>query len=103
MVRTFAFVVLLLTPSVIDALSNSDPVTERIVGMAIQQQGASLFLQELTDNVGGRMTGTPESLAAAQLILSTLHTPVSKMRISKSSSLNLCGIAVPFWPMLRDH
>ena len=69
MVRISALVAALLTVSVIYALGNNDPVTERIIGMVIEQQGASVFLQELTDNVGGRMTGTPESSAAAQLIL----------------------------------
>src|SRR5215471_12942589 len=72
MARTFLFVVMLLTASVY-ALDNSDPVIERIVGMAIEQQGASVYLQELTDSVGGRMTGTPQNSAAAQLILSTLR------------------------------
>ena len=71
MLRIFS-VVILLTASAY-ALDNSDPVVERIIGMAVEQQGASVFLQELTDNVGGRMTGTAENSAAAQLILGTLR------------------------------
>ena len=34
--------------------------------------GASRFLETLTDNIGGRITGSPESKATADLILRTL-------------------------------
>src|ERR1041384_1318173 len=46
---------------------------ERITGAAFTRQGASAFLESLTDRVGGRVTGSPESRAAAELILSTLR------------------------------
>jgi carboxypeptidase Q len=44
----------------------------RIIGAAISSGGASTFLQTLTDSIGGRVTGSPESRAAAELILATL-------------------------------
>ena len=47
-------------------------IPSRIAGAALTNGGASAFLQTLTDTVGGRVTGTKESLAAAELILRTL-------------------------------
>lgn len=44
----------------------------RVVGYSVVRGGAYSFLEKLTDNVGGRITGTPECRAAADLILSTL-------------------------------
>lgn len=73
MLRISALLAVLVTASLIHAVGTGDPVTERIIGMAIEQQGASQFLQELTDRVGGRMTGTPADSAAAQLILNSLR------------------------------
>jgi carboxypeptidase Q len=49
-----------------------DAVTERIVGAAMTRGGAMAFLETLTDTIGGRVTGSPESRAAAELILKTL-------------------------------
>lgn len=46
---------------------------DRIVGMAMARGGAHSFLQRLTDSIGGRVTGSAESRAAAELLLSTLH------------------------------
>ena len=44
----------------------------RIVGYAMTSGGASAFLETLTDTVGGRITGSPESQATAELILKAL-------------------------------
>lgn len=49
-----------------------DAVIERIVGAAMTRGGAMAFLETLTDTVGGRVTGSPESRAAAELILKAL-------------------------------
>src|SRR5260370_3390028 len=44
----------------------------RIVGEAMTRGGAIRFLEILTDRIGGRVTGTAECRAAAELILKTL-------------------------------
>jgi carboxypeptidase Q len=44
----------------------------RIVGASMMSGGASKFLETLSDNIGGRITGSPESKATAELILHTL-------------------------------
>src|SRR5713226_2235103 len=44
----------------------------RIVGEAVTRGGAIRFLETLTDRIGGRVTGTAECRAAAELILKTL-------------------------------
>ena len=44
----------------------------RIVGYALVGGGAPKFLETITDRVGGRITGSPESRATAGLILKTL-------------------------------
>ncbi|HEV2699091.1 MAG TPA: M20/M25/M40 family metallo-hydrolase [Terriglobales bacterium] len=44
----------------------------RIVGNAFVRGGAPKFLEEITDRIGGRITGSPESRATAELILKTL-------------------------------
>lgn len=60
------------------AVSSSAPKTEnqdelaRIVGYSMTSGGASSFLETLSDNIGGRITGSPESKATADLILHTL-------------------------------
>jgi carboxypeptidase Q len=51
----------------------ADERVDRIVGMATTRGGALAFLQKLTDSIGGRVTGSPESRAAADLLLSTLR------------------------------
>src|SRR5262249_17901191 len=76
------FVQFLLTSSLVFILAlqlraqppaaQADPVIERIVGAAMARGGAMTFLETLTDTVGGRVTGSPESRAAAELILKTL-------------------------------
>jgi hypothetical protein len=49
-----------------------DAATEHIVGAAMTRGGAMAFLETLTDTVGGRVTGSPQSQAASELILKTL-------------------------------
>ena len=44
----------------------------RIVGYSLTRGGALSFLETLSDTVGGRITGSPESRAAAELILKAL-------------------------------
>src|SRR5437763_7961461 len=44
----------------------------RIVGNAFVRGGAPQFLEKITDRIGGRITGSPESRATAELILKTL-------------------------------
>lgn len=53
--------------------TGADPRVDRIVGMAMTSGGAYAFLQRLTDTIGGRVTGSIESRAAADLLLSTLR------------------------------
>jgi hypothetical protein len=50
-----------------------DDLTDRIVGAAIGRGGAMRFLERLTDTIGGRVTGSVESRAAADLLLATLR------------------------------
>lgn len=45
----------------------------RIVGHAITSNGAMEFLETLTDTIGGRITGSPGSREAAELIVRTLR------------------------------
>lgn len=51
----------------------ADERVDRIVGMAMAHGGAHAFLQRLTDSIGGRVTGSTESRAAADLLVSTLR------------------------------
>jgi carboxypeptidase Q len=44
----------------------------RLVGYSLTRGGALDFLETLTDTIGGRITGSPGSRAAAELILKTL-------------------------------
>ncbi len=55
------------------ATGNSGDVTERIVGAALSRGGAISFLETLTDTIGGRVTGSPESRATSELILKELR------------------------------
>jgi len=49
-----------------------EEVISRIVGDAFTSRGAAAFLQTLTDQVGGRVTGSSQSQAASELILRAL-------------------------------
>src|SRR5437868_8737269 len=50
----------------------SDETIARIVGHSLTSNGAMDFLETLTDSIGGRITGSPGSREAAELILKTL-------------------------------
>jgi carboxypeptidase Q len=52
--------------------TQADEDIARIVGYSMTRGGALAFLETLTDTIGGRITGTPEDRAAAELILKTL-------------------------------
>jgi carboxypeptidase Q len=49
-----------------------DDVASRIAGEALTSGRALGYLQRLTDEVGGRVTGTPQTRAASELILAEL-------------------------------
>ena len=55
------------------AAEGADAHVDRIIEIAMARGGAHAFLQRLTDSVGGRVTGSPESRAAADLLVSTLR------------------------------
>jgi carboxypeptidase Q len=61
-------------PSSASLVSDREDILARIVGHSMMSGGASRFLETLSDNIGGRITGSPESQAAADLILQTLKT-----------------------------
>jgi carboxypeptidase Q len=73
-----ALAVLLLTASSAKSFPQEGPPTQaqedmaRIVGYAMTRGGALDFLETLSDRIPGRITGTPEDRAAAELILKTL-------------------------------
>ncbi len=49
------------------------PITvQRIVGASMTRDGAMQYLEVLSDRIGGRVTGSPESATAASLILKAL-------------------------------
>jgi carboxypeptidase Q len=52
--------------------TQADEDIARIVGYSLTRGGALSFLETLTDTIGGRITGSPEDRAAAELILKTL-------------------------------
>src|SRR5512137_2489847 len=54
------------------ASTAADEDIAHIVGYAMTRGGASSFLETLTDTIGGRITGSPESRATAELILKAL-------------------------------
>src|SRR5690242_989562 len=54
------------------ATSSADDEIARIVGHSFTGDGAMEFLETLTDGIGGRITGSPGSRAAAELILKEL-------------------------------
>ncbi len=62
----------ILWAAVATAGLSQDVVPARIAGAALTNGGASAFLQRLTDEVGGRVTGSKELRAASELILGEL-------------------------------
>lgn len=59
------------TSSSSEAQQREDEIA-RIVGYAMTRGGAVEFLELVTDTIGGRITGSPQSRATAELILKTL-------------------------------
>ena len=55
-----------------ESTAKTDPTLERIVGAVMTRGGAMAFLETLTDTIGGRVTGSPESRATSELILKNL-------------------------------
>jgi carboxypeptidase Q len=55
------------------AAVDADERIDRIVGLTLTHGAAHAFLQRLTDSIGGRVTGSTESRAAADLLLRTLR------------------------------
>ena len=51
----------------------ADDHVDRIIALAMTRGGAHSFLQRLTDSIGGRVTGTPESRATAELLVNSLR------------------------------
>src|ERR1700687_4949957 len=52
--------------------SPGDENLARIVGYSFMRDDGMKFLETLTDTIGGRITGSPESRAASELILANL-------------------------------
>jgi hypothetical protein len=59
-------------PPKLDDEAKVEEEIARIVGYSMTRGGASAFLETLTDTIGGRITGSPESQATAELILKAL-------------------------------
>ena len=73
MLKAVAILVLSVSPlSVAQSADVSKADIERIVGASMTRNGAMDFLEILSDRIGGRVTGSPESAAAPSLILKTL-------------------------------
>lgn len=59
-------------PDIENAPTRADDDIARLVGYSFTRGGALRFLEALTDTIGGRITGSLQSRAAAELILKTL-------------------------------
>jgi hypothetical protein len=70
LVRRIAIALLLTLPG--SSARAQDETAARIAGAALTSGGAYAFLETLTDSVGGRVTGTPQTRAASDLILAEL-------------------------------
>jgi carboxypeptidase Q len=53
--------------------TSQDDELARIIGSSMLSDGASKFLETLTDRIGGRISGSPQSHAAADLVLKNLR------------------------------
>jgi Zn-dependent M28 family amino/carboxypeptidase len=62
----------ILLASIATIAGAADDTAERIVGAALTRGGAAAFLERLTDTIGGRVTGSPQSRATSELLLATL-------------------------------
>jgi hypothetical protein len=75
---TLSLALIVLASAVPSARSQSSPRPPsdddiaRLVGYSFTRGGAVSFLEALTDTIGGRITGSPGSREAAELILKTL-------------------------------
>src|SRR5437764_13767201 len=67
-----AFTILLCIPATAQTNPIDPDTVARIVGYSLTRGGASDFLESLTDSIGGRITGSKESQATANLILKAL-------------------------------
>jgi hypothetical protein len=67
----FLAAVLCFTRATLAGGPAEDPVA-RIAGAALTRGGAMEFVERLSDGVGGRVTGSPQSRAASDLLLATL-------------------------------
>ena len=61
-----------LAPALTNDKTKAEEEIARIVGYSMTRAGASAFLETLTDTIGGRITGSLESQATAELILKAL-------------------------------
>jgi Iap family predicted aminopeptidase len=64
---------LLLVAALPSAGSASEGPVARITGAALTRGGAMAFVERLADGIGGRVTGSPQSRAASELLLATLQ------------------------------
>src|SRR5438309_12047373 len=67
-----SFTILLSIPATAQTNPMDPDTVARIVGYSLTRGGASDFLESLTDTIGGRITGSKESQATANLLLKTL-------------------------------
>ena len=91
--------------SALDATHNSDDYVARIAGRATTGGGALKFLETLTDSIGARVTESPQSRAASELILRTLK-PLSSIRdrrLSYLPSTENASNTFPGMPPLRGY
>lgn len=67
------FIAVLLGCCVASHAQTGSDISERIVGAALVRGGSQAFLESLADGIGGRVTGSLQSKAAAELVLRTLR------------------------------
>jgi carboxypeptidase Q len=53
--------------------ASTDDIASRITGEALTRNRSLALVERLTDRIGGRVTGSPQSKAAAELLLQTLR------------------------------
>src|SRR5262249_41441703 len=68
----FLFVSQISAQSPTGGKATAEEEVARIVGHSMTSNGAMEFLETLTDTIGGRITGSPGSHEAAELIVKTL-------------------------------
>jgi len=60
-------------PASAQPATDASDIVARITGTALTQPAPTAFLERLTDTIGGRVTGSPQSKATAELLLETLR------------------------------